>query len=86
MDICSLIPKKIENLFLLRYLSISYGAVHVIPDSICNLWNLEMLDMRNSKIKCLPTGIWKLQKLRHLYSDGPTSLPRADDEATLPNL
>nr|XP_023919183.1 disease resistance protein RPP13-like [Quercus suber] len=81
-----LIPKKIENLVLLRYLSISSGTLDVIPDSICNLWNLEMLDMRNSKIKCLPTGIWKLQKLSHLYLDGPTSLPRADDEATLPNL
>ena len=84
--ICCLIPKKIENLVLLRYLSISSGTLDVIPDSICNLWNLEMLDMRNSKIKCLPTGIWKLQKLRHLYLDGPTSLPRADDKATLPNL
>ncbi|XP_030941867.1 disease resistance protein RPP13-like [Quercus lobata] len=96
MDICSLIPKKIENLFLLRYLCISYSAVHVIPDSICNLWNLETLDMRSSKmrdskmrdskINCFPKGIWKLQNLRHLYLDGPTSLPRTDKEATLPNL
>ena len=87
MDICCLIPKEIEILVLLRYLSISSGARHVIPaDSICNLGNLETLDMRNSKIECLPKGISKLQKLRHLYLDGPTSLPRADDKATLPNL
>ena len=82
--ICCLIPKKIENLVHLRYLSISSGKV--IPDSICNLWNLETLDMRNSEIKCLPVGIWKLQKLRHLYLDGPTYLPSTDNEAGLPNL
>lgn len=87
MDICCLIPKEIENLDLLRYLSISSGARHVIPaDSICNLWNLQTLDMRNSKIECLPKGIWKLQKLRHFYLDGPTSLPITDNEAALPNL
>uniref|UniRef100_A0A7N2MZ65 4-hydroxy-3-methylbut-2-enyl diphosphate reductase n=1 Tax=Quercus lobata TaxID=97700 RepID=A0A7N2MZ65_QUELO len=34
----------------------------------------------------LPKGIWKLQKLRHLYLDGPTSLPRTDNTVTLPNL
>ena len=88
MDICCLIPKEIENLVLLRYLSISSGARHVIPaDSICNLGNLETLDMRNSKIECLPKGIWKLQKLRHFYLDGPTSLPITDNhEKALPNL
>ena len=42
--------------------------------------------MRNSEIKCLPMGIWKLQKLRHLYLDGPTYLPSTDNEAGLPNL
>nr|XP_023921043.1 disease resistance protein RPP13-like [Quercus suber] len=91
MGICCLIPNKIENLILLRYLSIQSGELHVIPDSICSLWNLETLDLRNSertnyKIKCLPKGIWKLQKLRHLYLDGPTSLPRTDNTVTLPNL
>ncbi|XP_075673417.1 disease resistance protein RPP13-like [Castanea sativa] len=87
-DIRCLIPKEIENLVLLRYLSISSGARHVIPiDSICNLWNLETLDMRNSKIECLPKGIWKLTKLRHFYLDGPLSLPITDNcEAALPNL
>ncbi|KAL4615654.1 hypothetical protein ACB092_07G142200 [Castanea dentata] len=86
MGICCLIPKRIEKLFLLRYLSIASGELHVIPDSICNLWNLEALDMRNSKIERLPRGIWKLQKLRHLYMNGRTSLPRTDNKVGLPNL
>ncbi|XP_030941879.1 putative late blight resistance protein homolog R1B-13 [Quercus lobata] len=89
MGICCLIPKGIEKLVLLRYLSIASGKLHVIPDSICNLWNLETLDMRNSTVetKCLPKWIWKLQRLRHLYLDGPTSLPRTKKNTTaLPNL
>ncbi|KAF3951452.1 hypothetical protein CMV_022894 [Castanea mollissima] len=89
MGICCLISKGIEKLVLLRYLSISSGELHVIPNSICNLWNLETLDMRNSTVitKCLPKGIWKLQRLRHLYLDGSTSLPRTrNNTAALPNL
>ncbi|KAM4098899.1 hypothetical protein ACJW30_07G114400 [Castanea mollissima] len=89
LGICCLISKGIEKLVLLRYLSISSGERHVIPNSICNLWNLETLDMRNSTgiTKCLPKGIWKLQRLRHLYLDGPTSLPRTKkNTAALPNL
>ena len=86
MGICCLIPNKIENLVLLRYLSIPSSELHDIPDSVCNLWNLETLDMRNSRLKCLPKGLWKLQKLRHLYLDGPISLPRTDNEEALPNL
>ena len=58
----------------------------MILDSICNLWNLETLDMGNSEIKCLQKGKWKLQKLRHLYLDGPTYLPKTDNKAGLPNL
>ena len=86
MGICCLIPNRIENLILLRYLSIKSGELHVIPDSICKLCNLETLDMRNSIIRRLPRGIWKLQKLRHLYLDGRTSLPITDNDAALPNI
>ena len=86
MGICCRIPKKIEYLIFLRYLNIQSGAVHVFPKSICNLANLETLDMRASTIQCLPVGIWKLQKLRNLYLDGPTTLPSIDNGAALPNL
>ena len=86
MAIYCVIPEEIENLVLLRYLSISSRAHHVIPNSICNFWNLETLDMRDSQIKCLPEGIWKLQNLRYLYLNGPTSLLRTDNKVGLPNL
>ena len=86
MGICCLIPNRIENLILLRYLSFRSGELHVIPDSICKLCNLETLDMRDSIIQRLPRGIWKLQKLRHLYLDGRTVLPITDNDAALPNI
>ncbi|KAK7834658.1 putative disease resistance protein rxw24l [Quercus suber] len=86
MGICCLIPDRIENLILLRYLSIRSGELHVIPDSVCKLCNLETLDMRDSIIRRLPRGIWKLQKLRHLYLNGRTSLPITDNDAALPNI
>lgn len=80
----SWIPKKIEKLILLRYLRIP-GKLDVIPASICSLWNLVTLDMRSSKTRVLPKEIWMLQKLRHLYLGGPTSIPKTDNKA-LPNL
>uniref|UniRef100_A0A2N9H2G9 NB-ARC domain-containing protein n=1 Tax=Fagus sylvatica TaxID=28930 RepID=A0A2N9H2G9_FAGSY len=80
----SSIPKKIEKLILLRYLRIP-GEFDVIPASICSLWNLVTLDMRSCGTKVLPKEIWMLQKLRHLYLGGPTSIPRTDNKA-LPNL
>jgi hypothetical protein len=85
MGVFSSIPKKIKKLILLRYLRIQTDELGVMPASICNLWNLETLDMRNSKIKCLPNEVWRLQKLKHLYLGGPTSLPRTNTKA-LPNL
>uniref|UniRef100_A0A2N9H108 NB-ARC domain-containing protein n=1 Tax=Fagus sylvatica TaxID=28930 RepID=A0A2N9H108_FAGSY len=80
----SSIPKKIEKLTRLRYLRIP-GELDVIPASICSLWNLVTLDMRSSKTRVLPKEIWMLQKLRHLYLGGPTSIPKTDNKA-LPNL
>ncbi|KAL4601008.1 hypothetical protein ACB092_11G241000 [Castanea dentata] len=77
--------KKIEKLILVRYLRIQPGELDVMPASICSLWNLETLDMRKSKIKCLPKEVWRLQKLKHFYLGGPTSIPRTKKEA-LPNL
>ncbi|GMY07533.1 putative disease resistance RPP13-like protein 3 [Fagus crenata] len=80
----SSIPKKIEKLILLRYLRIP-GNLDVIPASICSLWNLVTLDVRSCTTYVLPKEIWMLQKLRHLYLRGPTSIPRTDNKA-LPNL
>uniref|UniRef100_A0A2N9J3Z3 NB-ARC domain-containing protein n=1 Tax=Fagus sylvatica TaxID=28930 RepID=A0A2N9J3Z3_FAGSY len=85
MGTFSSIPKKIEKLILLRYLRIHTGTFNVMPASICSLLNLETLDMRKSKINLMPKEVWRLQKLKHLYLGGPTSLPRTNTKS-LPNL
>ena len=79
------IKRKIKKLILVRYLRIQLCELDVLPASICSLWNLETLDMRKSKIKCLPKEVWRLQKLKHLYLGGPTSIQRTK-ENDLPNL
>ena len=81
----SSIPNKIEKLILVRYLRIQLCELDVLPATICSLWNLETLDMRTSTIKCLPKGVWRLKKLKHLYLGGPTSIPRTKKK-DLPNL
>jgi hypothetical protein len=70
------IPTKIEKLVFLRYLRIKSLELKDLPASICNLENLETLDMRGSKfLTRLPKGIWKLRRLRNLYLYGAVSLP-----------
>jgi hypothetical protein len=73
------IPKKIEKLVFLRYLRIKSLELKVIPPSICNLTNLETLDMRGTFLNRLLKGIWKMRRLRNLYVSGPVSLPNHSD-------
>ncbi|KAL7205138.1 hypothetical protein ACSBR2_018125 [Camellia fascicularis] len=48
------------------YLNLKRTKVKELPKSIGRLCNLETLDIRDSKIQVLPTGITTLKKLRHL--------------------
>ncbi|XP_059459813.1 disease resistance protein RPP13-like [Corylus avellana] len=66
----------------LRYLGIKPDAMGDIPASICNLTNLETLDMRGSTfLNHLPKGICKLRRLRNLHMSGPVILPDYLDPA-----
>ncbi|KAL7235147.1 hypothetical protein ACSBR1_018609 [Camellia fascicularis] len=60
-----------------KYLNLKRTMVKELPKSIGRLCNLETLDIRDSKVQVLPTGITKLKKLRHLimyrYNDGDGS-------------
>ena len=72
----TVVPYSIsQGIEKLKYLRIATGAANVIPNSICNLWYLETLDVRRSNLACLPIGIWKLQRLRNLYMLGPVHFP-----------
>ncbi|KAJ1274776.1 hypothetical protein BS78_05G087400 [Paspalum vaginatum] len=62
---------KIGELLHVRYLSLrGCECIFRLPDSIGNLRQLQMLDVRGTRIWTLPTSITKLQKLEYLYASG----------------
>ncbi|KAL5055657.1 hypothetical protein RYX36_036339 [Vicia faba] len=71
------IPANLGNFIHLRYLRIDSHNFRSVPDSICNLQNLQTLDLgpstRNYTIS-FPCGISKLKHLRHVYTFGPIML------------
>ncbi|KAL0012901.1 hypothetical protein SO802_008009 [Lithocarpus litseifolius] len=61
------LPNEVEKLIHLRYLKLSCYEIEELPESICNLCNLQSLDVSDCwYLKKLPQGIGKLINLRHL--------------------
>ncbi|XP_047339514.1 putative disease resistance protein RGA3 [Impatiens glandulifera] len=55
----------------LRCLDISHGKMKTLPDSICDLLNLQSLKLNDcSKLESLPRNMRDLINLRHLYLEG----------------
>ncbi|KAF5196338.1 Disease resistance protein [Thalictrum thalictroides] len=62
-------PSQVVNLLYLRYLSLrSNYRISSVPDSVGKLIHLETLNLKNTIIKELPTGILKLRQLRNLFA------------------
>ncbi|XP_047337998.1 putative disease resistance protein RGA3 [Impatiens glandulifera] len=60
----------VSRLKHLRYLDISYSWITILPNSICDLFNLQTLILNNcSDLKSLPKNMSNLINLRHLYLD-----------------
>uniref|UniRef100_A0A2P2N158 Putative disease resistance protein At1g50180 n=1 Tax=Rhizophora mucronata TaxID=61149 RepID=A0A2P2N158_RHIMU len=61
-------PKEIEKLIHLRFLSLRDTDIEELPSTIGNLRYLQTLDLLtwNSTVQ-IPNVIWKMQGLRHLY-------------------
>ena len=85
------LPELIGSLIHLRFLSLKKTRIRELPSSIVNLVFLETLNLETieelswESTVLIPTVIWKMKKLRHLY------LPKwcnylTDDKLQLANL
>jgi Leucine-rich repeat (LRR) protein len=61
------LPYSIGKLIHLLYLELSYTLIKRLPNSICKLFNLQVLNLsRSSDLAALPRDVHKLFNLRHL--------------------
>ncbi|KAH9716309.1 hypothetical protein KPL71_021419 [Citrus sinensis] len=69
------IPRNIEKLVHLRYLSLSFQHIEKLPETLCELYNLETLDISGCfDLEELPKGIGKLVNMKHLLNSRTSSV------------
>ncbi|KAG8378763.1 hypothetical protein BUALT_Bualt07G0018900 [Buddleja alternifolia] len=63
-------PTKITKLIHLRYVTLSFDDLNVLPEAMSDLWNLQTLivDTRSS-ILTINANIWNMIQLRHLKTE-----------------
>uniref|UniRef100_A0A5B7BSE1 Putative disease resistance RPP13-like protein 3 n=1 Tax=Davidia involucrata TaxID=16924 RepID=A0A5B7BSE1_DAVIN len=82
------IPSEIDRFICLRYLRLKSPTARTLPTSICNLWNLQSLEVIAPCIERPHLNLWKMPQLRHLYFNGQAVLrePTKNRPAALNNL
>ncbi|KAK9214447.1 hypothetical protein WN944_006439 [Citrus x changshan-huyou] len=69
------IPKDVGKLMHLKYLHLSELHIERLPETLCELYNLQKLDIRGCRnIRELPAGIGKLKNMRSLLNGLTCSL------------
>ena len=69
------IPQNIGKLIHLKYLNLSELHIKRLPETLCELYNLQKLDIRRCRnLRELPTGIGKLKNMRSLLNGETYSL------------
>ena len=51
----------------LTVLNLSQNFIDDIPEELFQIWNLQRLNLFNNKLKTIPDGISKLQKVYYLF-------------------
>ncbi|POO02860.1 LRR domain containing protein [Trema orientale] len=73
LECCGLktLPESVSRLVHLRYLCLARNELEELPDSVCDLCNLQTLDLIYChSFRRLPEGMGKLIKLKHLFIYG----------------
>ncbi|KAL3635100.1 hypothetical protein CASFOL_022154 [Castilleja foliolosa] len=74
-------PKGITKLIHLRYITLSGDSLHVLPEAISQLWNLQtiVIDTMSRRLT-VKANIWKMVMLRHLKTEASIILDIKDDK------
>ncbi|KAK9217881.1 hypothetical protein WN943_006511 [Citrus x changshan-huyou] len=69
------IPENVGKLIHLKYLNLSGLRIESLPETLCELYNLQKLDIRGCEyLRELPAGIGKLMNMRSLLNGETDSL------------
>ncbi|KAI3454413.1 hypothetical protein Pfo_011076 [Paulownia fortunei] len=80
-------PKGVMKLIHLRYITLSGDNLHVLPEVISELWNLQTLVVNTrSRSLTVRADIWKMIQLRHLKTEAAVILAKQGEGKAGENL